>query len=63
MRDKLFVQKLWNVFMRKKMAKEMEKASEIDAAFKFIKTQTGVTDVQEMVNKFMTREGYYSSLL
>jgi hypothetical protein len=31
--------------MRKKMAKEMDKASEIDAAFKVIKTETGVTDV------------------
>ena len=49
--------------MRKKMANEMDKAAEIDAAFKVIKTETGVTDVQEMVNKFMTREGYYSSLL
>jgi hypothetical protein len=45
MRDQLFVQKLWNVFMRKKMAKEMDKAAEIDAAFKVIKTETGITDV------------------
>jgi len=49
--------------MRKKMESEMRKSSEIDEAFKAIKTATGVTDVQEMVKKFLTREQTYSSLL
>lgn len=56
MRDNLYIQKLWNTFMRKKMEKEMRNSAQIDEAFKAIKTATGVTDVQEMVKKFLTRE-------
>ena len=63
MRENLYVQKLWNTFMRKKMAKEMEGSKLIDEAFKSIKTATQVTDVQEMVRKFLTREQTYSQLL
>jgi hypothetical protein len=49
--------------MRKKMEKEMKDSHVIDDAFKSIKTATGVTDVQEMVRKFLTREQTYSQLL
>ena len=45
MRDKLFIQKLWNAFMRKKMDNEMKKSAQTDEAFKNIKTATGVTNV------------------
>ena len=63
MRENLYIQKLWNSFMRKKMEAEMKNSSQIDEAFKAIKTATGVTDVQEMVKKFLTREQTYSQLL
>ena len=63
MRENLFIQKLWNSFMRKKMEKEMRNSAQIDEAFKAIKTATGVTDVQDLVKKFLTREQTYSSLL
>jgi len=49
--------------MRLKMDKEMKKSSMIDEAFKTIQTATGVTDVGEMVAKFLQREAYYSQLL
>jgi len=49
--------------MRKRMEKEMRNSAQIDEAFKNIKTATQVTDVQEMVRKFLTREQTYSSLL
>ena len=49
--------------MRKKMEKEMRNSQQIDDAFKAIKTANGVTDVQEMVRKFLTREQTYSQLL
>jgi hypothetical protein len=45
MRESLYIQRLWNAFMRKKMEKEMKESSTIDEAFKAIKTATGVTDV------------------
>lgn len=41
----------------------MAKSQKIDDAFKTIKTATGVTDVAEMVSKFLTREKYYTQLL
>lgn len=63
MRETLLIQKLWNVFLRKKMKQEMEKSAQIDEAFKAIKTETGVTDVDQMVKKFLTREETYSQLL
>lgn len=63
MREKFYVQKLWNAFMKQKMKKEMEKSKAIDDAFKEIKTATRVADVQEMVKKFLTRESTYSQLL
>ena len=34
------------------MEKEMRKSATIDEAFKAIKTETGISDVQEMVKKF-----------
>jgi hypothetical protein len=46
--------------MKKKMEKEMDNSKSIDDAFKEIKTATRVTDVQEMVKKFLTRESTYS---
>lgn len=49
--------------MRKKMEKEMSNSAQIDSAFKDIKTATGVTDVQELVKRFLTREQTYSDLL
>ena len=45
------------------MENEMKNSAQIDEAFKAIKTATGVTDVQEMVKRFLTREQTYSALL
>ena len=49
--------------MRKKMEREMRNSQSIDDAFKAIKTAMGVTDVQDKVRKFLTREQTYSQLL
>lgn len=63
MRKEFMFNKLWNAFIRKKMEKEMKSSAHIDDAFKAIKTATGVTDIQELVHKFLTREQTYSELL
>ena len=63
MRHHLYINKLWNNFMRKKMEKEMRASQQIDDAFKQIKTATGVTDVQSMVFRFKQREQTYTQLL
>lgn len=63
MRENLFIQNLWDKFMKKKMEHEMRNSATINEAFRDIKTATGVTDVQEMVKRFLTREQTYSQLL
>ena len=62
-RQNLYIQRLWNVYLRKRMVKEMENSKQINDAFQAIKTATQVTDVQEMVRKFLTKEQTYGSLL
>ena len=61
--DKYMVQKLWSAFLTKKMATEMGKYRHLEDAFQKIRTSTGNSDVQELVNKFVTREATYSQLL
>ena len=63
MRNYLYINKLWNNFMKRKMHKEMESSRSIDEAFKQIKTHTGVTDVQALVRRFQSREQTYTTLL
>ena len=63
MRNYLYINKLWNNFMKRKMHKEMESSRSIDEAFKQIKTHTGVTDVQAMVRRFQQKEQTYTTLL
>ena len=38
----------------------MKKSQQIDNAFKEIKTETGITDVEAMVKRFLTREQTYT---
>lgn len=63
MRNYLYINKLWNNFMKRKMHKQMEASRNIDEAFKQIKTHTGVTDVQAMVRRFQQKEQTYTALL
>jgi len=45
------------------MAREMKKYSGIEDSFQMIRVQTNNSDVREIVQKFMTKEQTYSSLL
>jgi hypothetical protein len=63
MQENYMVQKMWSQFLKKKMEKEMKRTYEIEDAFQKIRASTGLTDVQEIVHKFLTREHTYSHLL
>ena len=63
MNENLLVQKFWSTFLKNKMAKEMARTQEIENAFTKIRAVTGFCDVQDIVNKFLTREQVYSQLL
>jgi len=49
--------------MKTKMEREMKRTLEIENAFQHIRAATGHSDVQEIVQLFLTRETTYSQLL
>jgi chromosome segregation ATPase len=63
MRENYMVQKLWTVFLKRKMENEMRKSAEVEDAFQTIRAATGMTDIHSIVQKFLTREHTYSQLL
>lgn len=63
LRENFTVQKMWSMFYKKKMNNEMKKSSRVEDAFQNIRTATGSTDVQDIVQKFLTRESTYAQLL
>jgi hypothetical protein len=63
MRENFMAQKLWAIFLKKKMEKEMVKSAEVEDAFQTIRAATGMTDIHSIVQKFLTREQTYSQLL
>lgn len=63
MRENFVVQKMWSQYYKMKMNKEMKKSQVIENAFQKIRSQTAITDVQEIVHKFLTREHTYAHLL
>lgn len=45
--------------LKNKMEIEMKKFSVVEQAFQHIKTATGITEAQEVVQKFLTKEQIY----
>ena len=56
LRENFMVQKMWSQYYKMKMNKEMNRSSVIEGAFQRIRSQTAITDVQEIVTKYLTRE-------
>lgn len=63
MNENFLAQKFWSAFLKSKMDKEMNRTHDIENAFQQIRAQTGFSDVQQIVQKFFTRETTYSQLL
>lgn len=63
MQEKFLVQRLYSAFLKKKMEKEMNRHMYVEDAFQKIRTATGLSDVNEIVHRFLTREQTYSELL
>ena len=62
-REKLLLNRTWYMFLRKKLETEITKGVDIEQAFQKIKAATGIFDTREIVEKFLTREQSYNSLL
>eukprot|EP00347_Sterkiella_histriomuscorum_P012519 403368264 len=63
LRENFMIQRMWSQFYKRKMNNEMKKSHQIEEAFQAIRTATGCTDVQEIVQKFLTKEQTYAQLL
>lgn len=63
MQENFLAQKFWSAFLKTKMEKEMKQNFQYENAFQKIRAATGDSDVQEIVQKFLTRESTYSQLL
>ena len=59
-RRQMLVNKIWNAFFKRKMAKEMAKYRHIEDSFNMIRRRTNINDVRTIVEKFMTKETTYS---
>ena len=57
------MQRLYSAFLKKKMENEMKKNYGIEDAFQKIRTATNLSNVNEIVHRFLTREQTYSELL
>lgn len=59
----LLVHKFLAYFLKKKMDRELSRFSTVEEAYKRIKSSTGISDPEEIVKKYFTREKAYSELL
>ncbi|CAK75637.1 unnamed protein product (macronuclear) [Paramecium tetraurelia] len=62
-RKLLLTHKVVHSLLKNKMEKEMKKFLIVEGAFQEIKTATGIQEAQEIVQKFLTKESTYGSLL
>ena len=62
-REALLLFKLWYNFLSRKLTCEMKQAIDLERAFSKIKSATGLSDVVEIVEKFLTREQNYFMLI
>ncbi|CAD8149400.1 unnamed protein product [Paramecium pentaurelia] len=59
----LLTHKVVHSLLKNKMEKEMKKFQIVEGAFQEIKTATGIQEAQDIVQKFLTKESTYGSLL
>ncbi len=63
MQENYLAQRFWSAFLENKMEKEMKRTADIEKAFRTFRAATGLSDVQDIVNRLLTREQTYSQLL
>ena len=63
LRQGYLLHKFWWHALQRKLEKDKAQSVEIEEAFQSIKTATGLSDVREIVEKFLTKEQAYSHLV
>lgn len=59
----LLVHKFLSFFLKKKMDRELKRFATVEDAYRRIRASTGISDPEEIVRKYFTREKSYSDLL
>ena len=59
----LLVHKFLSFFLKKKMDRELKRFSTVEDAYRRIKASTGISEPEEIVKKYFSREKSYSELL
>ena len=60
---KLFLHRLWYALINIRFEKEHERWRKIETAFQTIKVKTGISDIHEVVERFLTKEKTLDSLM
>lgn len=60
LRDSLYMHRFWYSVLSRKLELEMQKAVDVEQAFQKIRAATGLFNVQDIVERFLTREQTYS---
>lgn len=63
LKEALLVNRMWFAFLVKKFQMEREKSADVEEAYQMIRGATGISDINEVVEKFLTKEQNYEMLL
>ncbi|CAG9329463.1 unnamed protein product [Blepharisma stoltei] len=63
MKEQLLINRFWYMYLRWKLEKEWQSAAEVEEAFQKIRAATGLSNVKDIVQKFLTREEVHQQLM
>ena len=62
-RETILMHRMWFIALCKKFNNEIEKNKSLEQAYSMIKSNTGLSDINEIVERYLTRENNYTGLL
>ena len=62
-REQVMLNRLWHLFLSNRLKEYISKFGTIDLAFRKIKSITGLNDINDVVEKFLTKENLYHELM
>jgi hypothetical protein len=63
LRESYIIHKFWHNLLKKRLNEEYGRSAYLEEAYQKIKLSTGLSEMTEIVERFLTREQYYGSLL
>lgn len=63
LKEDVLMNRLWYRVMKKRLQRDMDKSVKIETSFNKIRAATGLSDVQEIEQRFLTKEQNYSDIV